>query len=35
MDPMKQNPKKSLLEHVDYIETYTDRMYRNNGAIQI
>ena len=27
LDPMKQNPKKTLLEHVDFIETYTDRMY--------
>lgn len=27
LDPLKQNPKKALLEHVDFIETYTDRMY--------
>ncbi len=27
LDPMKQNPKKSLLVHVDAVETFTDRMY--------
>ncbi len=27
LDPMKQSPKKSLLTHVDRIETYVDRMY--------
>lgn len=30
LDPMKQNPKKSLLMHVDFVETYTDKMYINN-----
>ena len=28
LDPMKQNPKKSLLIHVDAIETYTNLMYQ-------
>lgn len=31
LDPMKQSLKPSLLEHVDMIETYTDKMY--NGGI--
>ena len=28
LDPMKQSPKKSLTEHVDFIESYVDKMYK-------
>ena len=27
LDPMKQKPKHTMIEHVDCIETYTDKMY--------
>lgn len=27
LDPMKQRPKKSLLLHVDFVETYVNKMY--------
>ena len=30
LDPMKQKPKHTMIEHVDCIETYTDRMYTTN-----
>ena len=28
LDPMKQRPKKSLLVHVDSVETFVDKMYK-------
>lgn len=31
LDPMKQRPKKSLLTHVDAIETYTHKMYTSSA----
>lgn len=27
LDPMKQRPKHTMVEHVDSLETYTDKMY--------
>lgn len=30
LDPMKQRPKKSLLVHVDSIETYVNKMYASS-----
>ncbi|MBQ3557823.1 MAG: NYN domain-containing protein [Oscillospiraceae bacterium] len=27
LDPMKQKPKHTMIEHVDIVECYTDRMY--------
>lgn len=27
LDPMKQKPKHSMIEHVDIVECYTDKMY--------
>jgi len=29
LDPMKQKPKTNLLEHIDGLESYTDKMYPN------
>lgn len=31
LDPMKQIPKANLLEHVDGIETFTDKMYADEN----
>lgn len=32
LDPMKQKPKHTMIEHVDSIETYTDKMYPTSPA---
>lgn len=31
LDPMKQIPKANLLEHIDGVETYTDKLYPDNA----
>ena len=30
LDPMKQRPKHTMVEHVDSLETYTDKMYASS-----
>lgn len=35
LDPMKQMPKANLQEHVDGIETFTDKMYTNEDQKKV